>query len=444
MRTVFISLLSLAIASCSAEEKAPPVAEEPPIIGTPTPNPTPSPTPAPSTSALDLTGKVLVVEGDELGFGAQSYAERYAAENPTLKVHNFSSEGATIDTLMARRQETLALNPHVISVSLTLHDICAASDARTWADGINEYVAPFKERGTIVVITTPLPRDSADDDDCDRRHSERFRGTTNRAFDSGARDFDAVAHFGGDKGLSAPGATLDSNQYVDGVLPTSSAQERLAEIYSRTMDSVWSVILGEPAPIAPADDGVTIIVAEGSSSAMTSSDYFNGLYKSKGGFDEWHAAAVGGSGIDSLSSRLQRVKFKNADVVSLYIGANDLHSYNSSSEFIQKLKDYTNSLRERGTKVLVFTLPNRTLRGEIDHQHNKLRKEFKAIFDQADWIDGYVDFAGHPVMGTDDAPLNPTLYRDGLHATPYGHQRYFEVYEPAMDRVIAARHPQRQ
>ena len=130
--------------------------------------------------------------------------------------------------------------------------------------------------------------------------------------------------------------------------------------------------------------------------------------------------------------------------MSVYIGSNELNGYETIEELTDPLRDYARQLRARGTKVLVFTLPNRTVRDSVDHQHNKLRKQMKAIFENADWIDGFVDFAGDPIMGRDDAPLNSDLYKDGLHATSYGHSLYYDAYAPVMDRVVAKQHPVRK
>ena len=446
VRILVASAIALVAAGCSADGDPPPVAEAPPVIGTPSPSPTPTPTPTPRETATgyDLAGRVLLVEGDDLAVGPTSFVARYASANPSLKVHNLASAGATIATLQSRREEALKLKPDVLTISLALHDLCLAKDAREWARAIDDYAAPFREAGTTVLITSPLPRDSADDNECDKKHGYQFKGATERAFNTTSFGFDAVAHFGGDAVLNAAGATADSNLYVDGVVPTAAAQERLAPIFARTINNVWSVLLGEPALVAPKDDGVTVVVAEGSSSAVTYDPYFNGRYRSKGGFDEWHAAAKGGSGVHGLTKRIDRVKLKNADVVSIYIGVNDLSSFDTTTEFSEKLKSYASQLRSRGTKVLAFTLPNRLVKGQIDERHNEMRKELSAILKKADWIDGYADFAGHPVMGADSAPLDTNLFRDGVHATNYGHSLYFEAYEPAMDRVLSASHPSRE
>ena len=448
MRTMLVSVIALAFVGCTIDGEPEPIGEEPSQIAVPSPTPSPSPTPAPtspqSPSSYDLTGMVLVVEGDELGLGAQSYAGRYATNNPSLTVHNLSSEGATVSSLLSRRDKALALNPDVLTISLGLHDLCKADGSDAWVKAIDDYAQPFIDNGTKVVITTPLLRDSAGDEACDNRHRDRFPGANSKPF-SGSYDFFSIAHFGGNKTLTAPGATADSNLFIDGILPTASAQEGLAQIYARTLDNVWSVLLNKPALKAPADDGQTIIVAEGSSSAVTFNSSFNGLYRnSRTNFDEWHASAIGGSGINSLTDRIDKVKAKNADVVSVYIGANDLGSYPTVDAFTDKLRSYAEQLRERGTKVLVFTLPNKLVKGGTDHNHNNLRKQLKPIFEGADWIDGYVDFAGHSVMGADSAPLDIKLFKDGIHATSYGHKLYFETYAPALDRVVSKQHPARK
>ena len=452
VRTFTATIVALTVAGCSAEDGPTPTVEVPPVVGAPSSSPTPSPSPSPSPSptpigtvdGYDLTGRTLLVEGDELATGPTSFVSQYASKNPSLTVNNLASTGATIATLLSRREKALALKPDVLAISLTLHDLCLAKDAREWARAIDDYAAPFRDIGTIVVVTTPLPRDSASNDECDKNHESRLKGAIEQAFSSTSYNFDTVAHFGGDPVLSAVGATANSNFYVDGVVLTDQAQARLTPIFERTINNVWSVLLDKPALTSPADDGVTVIVAEGSSSAITYGPYFNGRYRKKGGFDEWHAAAKGGSGISGLTDRINRVKLKNADVVSIYIGMNDLSSFSSVDEFVSRLEAYVSELRSRGTKVLAFTLPNRLVRGEIDERHNEMRKKLAAIIRQADWIDGYADFAGHPIMGADSAPLDTNLFKDGIHATDYGHSLYFQAYEPAMDKALSAIHPSRK
>jgi hypothetical protein len=51
-------------------------------------------------------------------------------------------------------------------------------------------------------------------------------------------------------------------------------------------------------------------------------------------------------------------------------------------------------------------------------------------------IDGVIDFAADPVMGTDAAPCDTALFQDGLHPTEVGQANMAVIYGPAVDRAL--------
>jgi lysophospholipase L1-like esterase len=412
----------------------------------------PSPTASPSAGSSAggsygrLSGKVLLVEGDELALGAGNFSELYRNAHPELTVHNLASNRATISDLQARQQMALALRPDVLTISLGIHGLCNSANSDEYVAKINEYVKPFRDLGTKIIVATPLPRDSATENDCDYNHRARLNSAINRIFNGTVNNFDSVLHFAGDDQLGDLAATTSSQWYSDGVHPSEDGQRRLFAIYDRVLDNVWSYILGIQPKFAPSDDGELVIVAEGSSSAITSKGNFNGLYRDNNStVDEWHGSAVGGSTVEKLIARMPGIIMKNPDVVSVYIGSNDLGGYSTVDSFAYKLRLFAEPLRQRGIKVLFATLPGRATGSvDFDANHNRLRKQMAQVFASASWLDGYADFAAHPVMGTDDAPRNTELFADGLHATPLGHNYLFQAYKPSMDAVIAASAPARR
>lgn len=172
-----------------------------------------------------------------------------------------------------------------------------------------------------------------------------------------------------------------------------------------------------------------------------------GIYASSRPDLEFHGLAIGGSTIDSLAARQQSVLDLSPDLVSIYIGSNELGSYPDAQSFADKLFAYTDNLRNSGSKVVIATLLARqTNSPTFDSAHNRLRKDLAEIVRNAVGIriDGVADFAADPVMGTDDAPFDKTLFSDGLHPTDAtqgvgegGQKKLSRIYKAAMDAVVA-------
>lgn len=152
---------------------------------------------------------------------------------------------------------------------------------------------------------------------------------------------------------------------------------------------------------------------------------------------EFHGLAVGGSSIVTLSQRLDAVLALKPDLVSIYIGANDISiksKYPTADHYIAALKAFVDPIRATGARVIICTLmPKRP-----PSDYNAIRNDFNAKIRKVDWIDGLADFGADPTMGPDDAPLNLALYQaDGVHPTGLGHSHLYAVYKPAMDKLVA-------
>ena len=435
--------LSLLAASCGGGGDGTSNGPEGGIVPVPTPTPTPSPTPTPTPTpppfgTLNLAGKTLAVEGDELLLGPTSFVARYAAANPQLKIVNNASSGARIADLLARRDGLLAAKPDVLVISLGMHELCASGSGQNYVKAIHDYAKPFAANGTKVVVATPLPRAGTANATCDTEHRALRDHANLYALNGTYYSFDAILHLAGDDLMGANSAAEDRNLFSDGLHPTEAGQAQLFKTFDRVMGNVWSVILGVSAPVAPSKDGQLVVVSEGDSIGIAFGGSFHAQYRSsRSDIDEWHAMAIGGSSIKSARARIGKVLMKNPDIVSLYIGSNDLGGYGSAAAFTAEVEAYATALRQRGIKLFVFTLPNRiTNTVALDTNHNILRKQLAAVYSSASWVDGFADVAAEPGVGADNAPNDRALFSDGLHPTEAGHALIYKLYKPAFDRAM--------
>ena len=191
-------------------------------------------------------------------------------------------------------------------------------------------------------------------------------------------------------------------------------------------------------------DGRIVVVTEGSSSAVSWDGSHTGMFGNSRNDIEYHGLAVGGSDIETLHGRIDAVLALEPDLVSIYIGSNDLQNFSSAQDFAVELEAYVDILRAEGAKVVISTLLPRQVAGTDNATYNAMRLELAEIVKAADWVDGVADFANDPQMGPDDAPFNTVLYQaDGLHPTAganrdpaTGQMVLFEIYRPAMDALV--------
>lgn len=206
-----------------------------------------------------------------------------------------------------------------------------------------------------------------------------------------------------------------------------------------------------PTPAAypdPADDGETIVVAEGDSISADYVGYYAGYYKSRHPELSYSVHAVSGSKLVTMAARLDEVQALNPDIVTVFIGANDLGGATSAQAYFDSLMAYAAPLRARGTRVLIATNLPVSLPANLAYTnaHNALREPLAVLLKAAvgKQIDGVIDFGGDPVMGQVSAPSNGQLYSDGLHPTDRnyqgakgGHDYLYERYEAVMTEAVA-------
>lgn len=201
-----------------------------------------------------------------------------------------------------------------------------------------------------------------------------------------------------------------------------------------------------PAPSA-LDDGKTVLGIEGDSISVDYVGYYAGYFKQQHPAIEVHNQAVGGSTLDTITARRDQLIAFNPDIVTVFIGANDLGKAASAQAWVDRILAYVAPIRTRGTKVLVATNLARQVPATpaFDANHNLLRDQVAVLLKAqvGKGIDGVIDFAGHPIMGQISAPLNTQLFGDGLHPTDRnfrnstgGHDYLYEVYRFAVEPLL--------
>lgn len=179
------------------------------------------------------------------------------------------------------------------------------------------------------------------------------------------------------------------------------------------------------------------MASEGDSISVTGTWSHTGLFRASRSDMEFHGLAVGGSGLFHLQGRLPALLALKPDLVSVFIGANDLLDYPSAQAYAELLRTYVSAIRATGAKVVITTnLPQTNINVDYASRFNRRRAEVANILRTATWADGVIDFAADPTMGSDGAAANLTLYGDGVHPTDEGQRKLAEVYKPRMDPLV--------
>ena len=200
-------------------------------------------------------------------------------------------------------------------------------------------------------------------------------------------------------------------------------------------------------PTNSLDDGRTIVGIEGDSISVDYVGYYAGYFKQRHPTIEVYNRAVGGSGVNTMLARRDQLIALNPDIVTVFIGANDLGSNPTAQAFVDKIIAYATPIRARGTKVLVATNLAISIPANqaFTNNHNLLRDQVATLLraEVGDRIDGVIDFAAEPVVGQLTAPTNGQLFSDGVHPTDIGyrgakggHDYLYEVYRLAVEPLL--------
>ena len=158
--------------------------------------------------------------------------------------------------------------------------------------------------------------------------------------------------------------------------------------------------------------------------------------------------AVGGAGLDGGTNSivyrkpmmLAKVDAHPGAVVTILIGAND-GSGADPVDYARRLFAYCDEVRAHGAKVALGTvLPQGQVIAnyQTSNAHRLILNDLiRAAVGQH--IDAVIDYGGDPIIGTDAAANDVTLFGDGLHPTmgPFGGQeRMSQLYRTVVLKLL--------
>lgn len=180
-----------------------------------------------------------------------------------------------------------------------------------------------------------------------------------------------------------------------------------------------------------------MVASEGDSISVLWNGSHTGIFKTSRQDIEFHGLAVGGSGLRNLEARLPALLALKPDLVSVFIGANDLLDYPSAQAYASSLQAYVSQIKATGAKVVVATnLPQHLANVDYNARFSIRRGEVATILRAAPWADGVIDFAADPIVGPDSAAMKVTLFGDGVHPTDDGQRLLSTLYKPRMDALV--------
>ena len=258
MRTIGVVLTCLLLAGCGGDSSvtsaakggvkgkpkpAPTAAPAP--TPSPSPSPSPSPTPAPS-SALDDGKTVIVAEGDSISVDYTGYYTGFFRyQHPGVEYHVLAVGGSGITNLVSRRDQVNALNPDFFTVFIGANDLGAYATAQAFVNDILAYVAPIRERGTKVLVATPLPRMVPSEVAYSNNHNLLRDQVSVLLKAEVGKTIDGVIDFGGHPVMGQLTAANNLQLYKDGLHPTDrgwngviggGGHDYLSEVYRATLE----------------------------------------------------------------------------------------------------------------------------------------------------------------------------------------------------------------
>ena len=197
------------------------------------------------------------------------------------------------------------------------------------------------------------------------------------------------------------------------------------------------------------------VLSEGDSISYFWGGSHTGIYAAARPSLLYYGKAIGGSGLNDVVARFDVEAILKPAVVTVMIGANDVLSVGAAGSSYATAQDYLNALfayaakwRATGAKVIVGTILGQCQAGNpnnVNGRTNTNRVPVNAGIRAAvgTKIDAVYDFAADPVMGTDAAACDTTLFVDGVHPTNGvagldGQERLAPIYATAVDAVLGA------
>lgn len=186
------------------------------------------------------------------------------------------------------------------------------------------------------------------------------------------------------------------------------------------------------------------VAVEGDSISVYGAGMYTGLFDTaRPGVQKCYLASSG-HGIQNLINDIATVTTCDAEVVTVFIGANDLFNSDpafDSNWFLTKLWQYTDSLRSQGYKVAVATvLPNGMTQFPAPYNAMLTKRPIvnTAIRNAVGvHIDAVIDFAADSRIGDDADALDTAKYPDGQHPSGSTHAIMETIYTPVVDALLA-------
>jgi lysophospholipase L1-like esterase len=199
-----------------------------------------------------------------------------------------------------------------------------------------------------------------------------------------------------------------------------------------------------PIPVPPGTHIENKVAIEGDSISVYGAGMYTGLYMSSHPNVSTCLLATGGHDIRNLIADVSTVTNCNAEVVTVFIGANDLFNSDpnfNETWFLNNLWAYTDSLRAQGYKVAVATiLPNGMTQYPAHHaaflaKRPVVNAAIRAAVGRHH--DAVIDFAANSTIGDDADALDKSKYPDGQHPSGSVHAIMASIYGPVVDQLLS-------
>jgi hypothetical protein len=204
-----------------------------------------------------------------------------------------------------------------------------------------------------------------------------------------------------------------------------------------------------PVPTPPASP-LSGVLDEGDSISAFWAGNHTGIYAAAHPGVPFYGRAVGGSGLDTMTGRFGADVLLRPAKVTILIGGSDVSSigfdwfpYKSSQTYLDALFAYAAKWRATGAKVYIGTILGQCQPGNpngindlVNAKRQPVNAGIRAAVDTK--IDGVIDYAADPVIGTDAAACDKALFQDGVHPTDGGtgkggQDRLAAIYTAAID-----------
>ena len=164
---------------------------------------------------------MIVLEGDSITSPEAPgvYSGAFKANRTDIEVHIEAVGGSNLNALIERRDDNIALNPDILTVFIGANGF-DSDDPESYAQRVFDYVAPFRENGTRVLIGTILPSDTAGNTALKaKRDSARLIYA--QIMEQAVGDtIDGIFDFGRHPIVGDNSAALNTQLFSDGLHPT--------------------------------------------------------------------------------------------------------------------------------------------------------------------------------------------------------------------------------